>query len=171
MQVRIVGTGQMATDLSAVLSERGVAVKATTDFSGALEPVTTLVWLPDPLEPVGDLVSDLVALVDRSPAPARIVMHGVVGTADDAEPEQVGAWYHTDGKALVMEHLYAVKMIDELEYPYVIVRTPPTSGSGGKIKPEGQPITRSAVSRAATVALLVTAVQDDAYVNQSVGLG
>ena len=112
MQVRIIGGEKLVAPVAQALTEQGAAVTTTADFSGTLAPETTLVWLPNPLDPVGDLVADLVALVYRSPAPKRIVMHGVPGTADDASPEQVGAWFQTAGTSLVMEHLYAVKMID-----------------------------------------------------------
>ncbi|MEK1320667.1 hypothetical protein ACWNPI_10430 [Limosilactobacillus fermentum] len=171
MQVRIIGGEKLVAPVAQALTKQGAAVTTTADFSGTLAPETTLVWLPNPLDPVGDLVADLVALVDRSPAPKRIVMHGVPGTADDASPEQVGAWFQTAGTSLVMEHLYAVKMIDELEHPYVIVRTPPVTGRGGNVKGEGEPIQQATVGQEETVALITTAVTTEQYVNQSVGLG
>ncbi len=70
-----------------------------------------------------------------------------------------------------MEHLYAVKMIDELEHPYVIVRTPPVTGRGGNVKGEGELIQQATVGQEETVALITTAVTTEQYVNQSVGLG
>ena len=70
MQVRIIGGEKLVAPVAQALTEQGAAVTTTADFSGTLAPETTLVWLPNPLDPVGDLVADLVAF-SRSVAGAE----------------------------------------------------------------------------------------------------
>lgn len=123
MSNRIVNQGAPA--LTAAVGANLPAACVTTNFHGHLLLDQSIVWIPDPLSPVDQAVMDLVALVDRSAQqPAKLVMWSVPGTADDAEPAQVATWYGQQGPNLVQAHQYAIKMIDELELPYTIVRTP-----------------------------------------------
>ena len=108
-----------------------------------------LLWLADVDSPVDSTVFDLVDAVDSAAqAPGRIVLWSPAGTADDADDNQVVAWWGPDGKNLVLNYLYAIKMVDELELPYSVVRTVPI-GEGapsGQVVSEGEPLRGNAVN-------------------------
>lgn len=170
MSNRIVNQGAPA--LTAAVGANLPAACVTTNFHGHLLLDQSIVWIPDPLSPVDQAVMDLVALVDRSAQqPAKLVMWSVPGTADDAEPAQVATWYGQQGPNLVQAHQYAIKMIDELELPYTIVRTPPlTAGAGGQVVAEGVPLTPDPVGIDRVAAVIAAAATPTRFLNQSVGI-
>ncbi len=49
-------------------------------------------------------------------------MLSIAGTADDATNQQLQEWYGQQATQAVLAHQYAVKMIDEFELPYTIIR-------------------------------------------------
>ena len=120
-------------------------------------------WLPDFSAP--DLgVRNLVAAVDANPvAPQKIVMLSPAGIS----------WYGANAPTLLGDALYAVKMVDELELPYTVIRTLPVvrQGGGQKLSPEGEPMQGQATNQAALAHLFGTALQTAQYQNQSIGLG
>lgn len=130
-------------------------------------------WLPD--FSASDLgVRNLVAAVDANPvAPQKIVMLSPAGTADDADLDQLISWYGATAPTLLGDALYAVKMVDELELPYTVIRTLPVvrQGGGQKLSPEGEPMQGQATNQAALAHLFGTALQTAQYQNQSIGLG
>ena len=134
---------------------------------------TVLGWLPDFSAP--DLgVEKLVAAVDANPvAPQKIVMLSPAGTADDADLDQLISWYGANASTLLGDALYAVKMVDELELPYTVIRTLPVvrQGGGQKLSPEGEPMQGQATNQAVLAHLFGTALQTAQYQNQSIGLG
>lgn len=170
MSTRIINQG--APELTAAVLARLPKATQTTDFSGDIAADQSLVWLPDPFGPVDQQVVDLVALVDRSVNhPVKIVMHSVPGTADDADPAIVATWFGRPGSDLVMAHLYAVKMIDELELPYTIIRTPPlTAGDAGQLVGEGAAVIGRPVGIDQVAAVLAAAVTPANFCNQSLGI-
>lgn len=170
MPTRIINQGAPA--LAAAVAVALPDATLTNNFNGQLIVDQSLIWLPDPRGPVDQQVADLVALVDRSAIPpAKLVMWSVPGTADDAEPAAVAPWFGTRGSDLVLAHLYAVKMIDELEDPYTIVRTPPlTTGSAGRLVGEGHPVSGAAVGIDLVARTLARAARPATYRNQSLGI-
>ena len=147
-------------------------VNRQTTFPAQLPTGAVLGWLPDFTAP--DLgVTALVACVDRSTAvPTRIVLLSPAGTADDANIDQLISIYGESNYQFVMDAAYAVKMVDELEYPYTVVRTLPWVDENvtSQVINEGQPMTGTQVGKAALATLFYRALTTDSYLNQSVGL-
>lgn len=146
---------------------------ASTNFNVELKAGDTLCWLPLPGDMVDDEVQELAQLVDRSVfLPTRVVMLSIAGTADDASLAQAEKWYGEDARAKVMMHQYAIKMIDELELPYTIVRIPPLTDrvTSAKVVDEGQTMTGGPVGVAQVVTTLQTVLATDRYRNQSIGI-
>lgn len=142
-------------------------------FHFKLQSQDVLCWLPKPDDPVDQDVYDLVDLIDDSNVtPAKIVMLSIAGTADDATDGQLQKWYGKSALDMVLAHQYAIKMIDELEFPYVIVRALPIvpRETALKIIGEGQPLTGQAVGLAQAANVLKMALTTDQYRNQSVGI-
>ncbi|MFR0609988.1 saccharopine dehydrogenase related protein [Limosilactobacillus mucosae] len=170
---RIILIGQRNDGLSEYLLSLMPDAIVEPSFHFELQSQDVLCWLPQPDDPVDQDVYDLVDLIDDSNVqPAKIVMLSIAGTADDATNEQLQKWYGKPALDLVLGHQYAIKMIDELEFPYVIVRALPIvpRETALKIIDEGQMMTGQAVGLAQAAKVLKTALTTDQYRNQSVGI-
>lgn len=144
-----------------------------TNFKQELQADDVLCWLPLPSEPVDDEVQELVAMIDHNLfPPAKIVMLSIPGTADDASTDQVKTWFGKQGPQWVMAHQYAIKMIDELELPYTIIRSVPLidQPTHSRVLAEGQPMMGDHVGMDQLIQLLMTTLTTDRYRNQSIGL-
>lgn len=145
----------------------------STNFKVQLQSGDILCWLPKSNDYVDDEVQELADLIDQSVfLPAKIVMLSIPGTADDASLEQVEKWYGKSARTMVMMHQYAVKMIDEFEIPYTIVRIPPltVANTETKITAEGQVMDGGKVGIDQLVLLLQTVLKTNRYLNQSIGI-
>ncbi|WP_251573837.1 saccharopine dehydrogenase related protein [Limosilactobacillus agrestimuris] len=145
----------------------------STNFKVQLQSGDILCWLPKPNDYVDDEVQELADLIDQSVfLPTKIVMLSIPGTADDASLEQVGKWYGKSARTMIMMHQYAVKMIDEFEIPYTIVRVPPltVANTETKITAEGQAMDGGKVGIDQLVLLLQTVLKTNRYLNQSIGI-
>ncbi|MBB1062694.1 saccharopine dehydrogenase related protein [Limosilactobacillus fastidiosus] len=144
-----------------------------TNFKVQLRSGDILCWLPKPNDYVDDEAQELAGLIDKSTfLPAKIVMLSIPGTADDASLEQVERWYGKSARALIMMHQYAVKMIDEFEIPYTIVRVPPLISTSTEIRitAEGEAMSGDKVGINQVVLLLQTVLKTNRYLNQSIGI-
>lgn len=133
----------------------------------------TICWLPEVADQVDEQVQLLVDLIDQAPAkPAKIIVWSPAGTADDAHMNQLPKWWGPNWRAILAAYLYMVKMIDELEFPYTVVRSLPIDrhSRGGKVFAEGQQLTGESVGLDAVVNTVIQACQGK-YTNQSVGVG
>lgn len=160
---------RLASEIMKIADDAVVA----TNFKVDLHAGDLLCWLPLPGEPVDDQVQDLVTLIDQSVfLPQKIVMLSIAGTADDADSEQVKTWFGQQGPQWVMAHQYAIKMIDELELPYTIIRTLPLTDATtqSRLVAEGQPMIGDQVGIDQLVHLLSQILLTDRYRNQSIGL-
>ena len=140
---------------------------------GQTEPSDIICWLPADNSRVDLAVGDLVALLDHSAAqPAKIIMKSIAGTADDASDQQLTSWYGENAQQMVMDHLYAIKMIDELEYPYTVIRTLPLVEQpiDRSVMKEGQQFSGKNSSLQITSQLMKKAIMTDEFQNQSVGI-
>ena len=99
-------------------------------------------------------------------------MLSIPGTADDADDQQIVKWFGSKGRSWVMAHQYAVKMIDELELPYTIVRAVPLTNQDTTsiVVPEEHSLTGSQVGINQVAQVLKTALTTDRYRNQSIGV-
>ena len=99
-------------------------------------------------------------------------MLSIPGTADDASLEQVEKWYGKDARSMIMMHQYAVKMIDEFEIPYTIVRIPPLmlTNTSVSVIGEGQPMTGNKLGINQLVSIFQTVLETNRYLNQSIGI-
>lgn len=170
---RIVLIGQRTDRLIEQLHERLPEAIVEPSFHFKLQSQDTLCWLPMANDPVDQDVYDLVDLIDDShETPKKIVMLSIAGTADDAAKEQLESWYGKSALDTVLAHQYAIKMIDELEFPYVIVRSLPIvpRETALKIVDEGQPLTGQAVGLKQAAQVLKAALTTDRYYNQSIGI-
>ena len=130
-------------------------------------------WLPIVQDPVDQQVQSVVAAIDQAQAkPARIVVWSPAGTADDATPTQLAKWWGKDWRQIWSSYLYMVKMIDELEYPYTVVRSLPLAAHGpqGVLYREGEPIKGQTVA-IQDVAKTVVAACQGKWPNESIGVG
>ncbi len=99
-------------------------------------------------------------------------MLSIPGTADDASLEQVEKWYGKDARSMIMAHQYAIKMIDEFEIPYTIVRIPPLTltNTSVSVVDEGQPMTGDKLGINQLVLIFQTVLETNRYLNQSIGI-
>lgn len=130
-------------------------------------------WLTNDKLRVDQEVNEMVTMLDHWHAhPAKIVMKSVAGTADDATKQQLTEWYGADGRQLVADHLYAIKMIDELEFPYTIVRTLPLTDQQvhRELTAEGQPMVGQFSNIDNVAQVIAKACSPDQFRNVSIGI-
>ena len=145
----------------------------STNFKVQFQSGDILCWLPKPSEYVDDEVQELADLIDQSTFfPIKIIMLSIPGTADDASLEQVEKWYGKDARSMIMAHQYAIKMIDEFEIPYTIVRIPPLTlmNTSVSVVGEGQPMTGDKLGINQLVSIFQTVLETNRYLNQSIGI-
>lgn len=129
-------------------------------------------WLPQINDPVDDQVQEIVNALDQAKVqPAKIVVWSPAGTADDAHPDQLRQWWGPDWRNIIAAYLYMVKMIDELEYPYTVVRSVPIAekAPAGKLVAEGQLMTGQSVNLQMVADTLSKACQGQ-FTNESIGV-
>lgn len=165
---------QHQDQLTAALKDRlaPAPVAVYPQFAHELPDHAILCWLAPLQAPVDELVMGLVQLVDAGKAPAKIVMLAAAGICDDVDQAGLTQLYGDDYDNLVFAHQYAVKMVDELEIPYTIIRVLQIVDQPGKatLTAENQPLASLQVSQDQLVATLASAMTTDRLVNQSVGL-
>jgi hypothetical protein len=145
----------------------------STNFKAQFRAGDVLCWLPLPNDYVDDEVQELATLIDKSIfLPTKIIMLSIPGTADDASLEQVEKWYGKNARSMIMSHQYAIKMIDEFEIPYTIIRIPPlvTDDTSAKIIAEGQQMSGDQLGINQLIPVLQTAIETNHYLNQSIGI-
>ena len=170
---RIIIVNQGATNLCHAVQNRLPKAIVYTDFHWQPQSDDIICWLPDDECRVDLAVSDLVTMLDENGVqPAKIIMKSVAGTADDAETNQISEWYGEGGSTMVMDHLYAIKMIDELEFPYTIVRTLPltTHKVHRQLMMEGKPFSGQTSNIEQVADVIAKATQLEWFKNQSIGI-
>lgn len=170
---RVVIVSQRHDQLVPLIMKKVPDAVAVTNFKTELQAGDILCWLPTLDEFVDDKVQELVRLIDHSVfLPAKIIMLSLAGTADDASESQIQQWYGRRGQQLILAHQYAVKMIDELELPYTIIRTVPltTVATSSRVVAEGKKIYGRQVGLMQLAELIEQVVVTDDYRNQSIGL-
>lgn len=170
---RIVLVSQRHDRLISTIMKNVPDAVAATNFKLELQAGDVLCWLPQATEYVDDEVQELAALVDRSLfLPAKIVMLSVAGTADDADEKQLKQWYGKQAMQIVLAHQYAIKMIDELELPYTIIRALPLTDKKTTVQlvSEGTPLRGEKVGVEQVAAVVERAVTTADFHNQSVGV-
>lgn len=130
-------------------------------------------WLANDKLRVDQEVNEMVTMLDHWHVhPAKIVMKSVAGTADDATDQQLTKWYGADSRQLVADHLYAIKMIDELEFPYTIVRALPLTDQPvqRQLTAEGQPMVGQFSNIDDVAQVIAEACSPDQLKNVSIGI-
>lgn len=144
-----------------------------TDFNWVPTEGDIICWLPADNLRVDLAVGRFAKMIDQAQVkPAKIIMKSIAGTADDASWEQLDKVYGKTSQNLVMDHLYAVKMIDELEFPYTIIRTLPLSETGIRrsVLAEGEKFSGQTSNYRSAAQLIVKATELNTYKNESVGI-
>lgn len=170
---RVVVISQRHDRLTRLIMENSYDAVATTSFNFTIKQGDILCWLPLPNEPVDDEVQDLAALIDNSIfLPAKIVMLSIAGSADDAEEDQLKRWYGKQAVQDVLTHQYAIKMIDEFEIPYTIIRALPLTAEETSIQllDEGQPMHGTAIGEQQAAATILRVLSSDKFNNHSIGI-
>jgi len=132
----------------------------------------TLVWLPT-IATVDEDVFNLVDAIDQHKiTPTKIVMLAVAGINDEVNPEKLEQRFGHQFGDTILAYQYAVKMIDELELPYTIIRAAQVVAdkTTSVISNEGQPVQGTKIGAAVLVDLIVSAALTDQYLNQSIGI-
>ena len=159
--------------LSQLIMKKMYDAVAVSSLKVSFQQGDQLCWLPEINAPVDEDVQALAAQIDRAVfTPQKIVMLSMVGTADDATPEQVQRWYGKGAQEYLWAHQYAIKMIDELELPYTVIRSLPltATASPAVITSEGQAVTGKGVSEETLAGVIEQALLTDRYRNQSIGI-
>lgn len=170
---RVVFVSQRHDQLLATLMKKVPDAVATTSFKFDLQQGDVICWLPMVEEFVDDEVQELATLIDHSLfPPTKIVMLSIAGIADDATKSQLHDWYGTQAMQAVLAHQYAVKMIDEFELPYTIIRSLPIIKTAAKIKvvDEGEKLIGAGVGIKQLARVVEQAVTTDDFRNQSIGI-
>lgn len=170
---RIVIVSRRHDKLVSTVMKKVPEAVALTNFKFEIQNGDVLCWLPTVNEAVDDEVQELAALLDHSLfLPAKIVMLSIAGTADDATNQQLQEWYGRQAPQIVFAHQYAIKMLDEFELPYTIVRALPivSDETTLKIVDEGKPLQGEGIGIAQVAQVIKRAVTTDDFKNQSVGV-
>lgn len=173
MMSRIVIVSRRHDKLVSTVMKKVPEAVALTNFKFEIQNGDVLCWLPTVNEAVDDEVQELAALLDHSLfLPAKIVMLSIAGTADDATNQQLQEWYGKQATQIVFAHQYAIKMIDEFELPYTIVRALPiiSNETTLKIVDEGKSLQGERIGMAQVAQVIKRAVTTDDFKNQSVGI-
>lgn len=170
---RVVLVDSREDELALKIMKKVPDAVVSTNFRVQFQSGDILCWLPKPSDYVDDEVHELADLIDQSTfLPIKIIMLSVPGTADDASLEQVEKWYGKDARSMIMTHQYAIKMIDEFEIPYTIVRVPPLTSANTSVSVvgEGQPMTSGKLGINQLVSVFQTVLETNRYLNQSIGI-
>lgn len=133
----------------------------------------TLCWLPLPGDPVDEEVQELAYLIDRSVfLPTKIIMLSLPGTADDINEDELVEWYGKKAIGWLMAHQYAIKMIDEFEIPYTIIRTPliVDHETTVEVVGEGEAFPGREIGLPQLVNLMTDTIESQRYRNRSIGI-
>lgn len=159
--------------LSQLIMKKMYDAVAVSNFKLEFQRGDQLCWLPQLSDPVDDEVQELATLIDQSIfIPRKIVMLSMAGTADDASPDQLKHWYGKNAQEYLWAHQYAIKMVDELELPYTIIRALPSKPGNMKavITEEGQPLHGDGVSEEALAQVIEQVLSTNRYNGQSIGV-
>lgn len=170
---RTVIVSQRHDQLSQLIMRKRYDAVAVSNFKLEFQRGDQLCWLPRVSEPVDDEVQELANLIDRSLfVPSKIVMLSMVGTADDATSDQLHQWYGKNAQEYLWAHQYAIKMIDELEFPYTIIRALPLTATAAPaaITNEGQAVSGQGVSEAELAGIIDRVLSTDQYNGKSIGV-
>lgn len=170
---RVVIVSRRHDQLAKMIMEKSYDAVVATNFKIEFQQGDQLCWLPLPGEAVDDEVQELATLIDQSVfLPTKIVMLAIAGSADDASPAQLTKWYGKNAVEDALAYQYAVKMIDEFEIPYTIIRALPLGDHGGPVKviDEGEKMTDGQVGVQAAAEVILTALSSTKYRNQSIGI-
>ena len=90
----------------------------------------------------------------------------------EVEEPRLQQWWGSDYQNLVLDYQYAIKMIDELELPYTIVRTTPIviNATTAVISNEGTGINGDRIGQSQLAEVLSEACQPNRYLNQTIGI-
>lgn len=167
-QLSLVGTSKLSAAVAQLLDQSAAISFEDLTISGN----QIICWLPKVADPVDEQVQDLVDMIDQAHnQPEKIVVWSPAGTADDAQPDQLQQWWGPEWRNIIAAYLYMVKMIDELEYPYTVVRSLPVTAAGpaGKLVAEGKSMTGQTVSLESVADAVVAACRGK-YTNESIGV-
>lgn len=173
---RVVIVNTRHDSLAAALMKLVPDAVAASSFHLTLEERDVLCWLPAASDPVDDQVNALAHLLDESVMqPSRIIMLSIGGTEDGTAAAQLKQWYGHNALGKVMAYQYAIKMIDELELPYTVVRTAPldektTSQQKTAIVASDADLVGHKLGIPALASFLDLIIENDVYTNRSVGL-
>ncbi|WP_137598132.1 NAD(P)H-binding protein [Paucilactobacillus kaifaensis] len=133
---------------------------------------TDLIWLPNAASVDNDVFELVDAIDQRKINPQKIVMLAVAGINDEVEPTQLEQRFGSQYSDTILAYQYAVKMIDELELPYTVIRAAKTivEPTTSVISNEGQPILGTQIGERQLALLVAKAVLTDQYLNQSIGI-
>ncbi|MEY8441117.1 saccharopine dehydrogenase related protein [Lactobacillaceae bacterium 24-114] len=143
------------------------------NFDVEIDQGDTLCWLPLPGDPVDEEVQELATLIDHSVfLPTKIIMLSLPGTADDTSEDELVNWYGKKVIGWLMAHQYAIKMIDEFEIPYTIIRTPLIINheTTVEIVDEGKPLSSREIGLPQLVTLITEVIKSQRYQNRSIGI-
>lgn len=170
---RIVFISHRHDDLVPTIIKKVPEAVALTSFKFEIQRGDVLCWLPTINEYVDDEVQELAELLDHSLfLPSKIVMLSIAGTADDATNQQLQEWYGQQATQAVLAHQYAIKMIDEFELPYTIIRALPITNDETPVRivNEGEALNGKEIGLIQVAQLIERAVTTDDFRNQSIGI-
>src|SRR5699024_6476458 len=139
-----------------------------TSFKFEVQSGDILCWLTTVNEYVDDEVQELAELIDHSLfLPSKIVMLSIAETADDATNQQLQEWYGQQENQNILAQQYAVKMIDEFEFPYTIIRALPITNEETSLKvvSEGNPLEGKEIGLGQVAQIIEQAVTTDDFRN------
>ena len=145
-------------------------LKATAELQQALAGVDVVYGnLTDP-----DVDQKIELIFDALRANHQTLSRFIFVTAAGVNGELIDQRPLTaEQRELRWQQQYAIKIIDEAEIDYTIIRQSPlTSGQplDVKVYPEGQPMPMGTVTAASVANVSVAAITTDQFVNESIGL-
>jgi hypothetical protein len=156
----------------ATLIKPTVLESVTVNSFDQLQQDDILLWLPNDSD-VDQQVFGLIDTIDGKQIKlSKIVMLSIAGVNGEVEEPRLQQWWGSDYQNLVLDYQYAIKMIDELELPYTIVRTTPIviNATTAVISNEGTGINGDRIGQSQLAEVLSEACQPNRYLNQSIGI-
>lgn len=162
---------QMNNDLAAMTVDKFEDYDSDNGFS-KLKNDDTLLWLPNLLNVESQVFKLIDVIDDQNLKLNKIVMLAIAGVNGEILTDQQEKLWGSDFENLILDSQYAIKMIDELEMPYTIVRIPivVNEETAVEISNEGSQFKGSQIGLHQLADVVVEACLTDHYLNQSIGV-
>ncbi|CUS25550.1 hypothetical protein FC70_GL001061 [Paucilactobacillus oligofermentans DSM 15707 = LMG 22743] len=162
---------QMNNDLAAMTVDKFEDYDLDNVFS-KLKNDDILLWLSNSSNVESQVFKLIDVIDDQNLKLKKMVMLVIAGVNGEIMIDQQEKLWGPDFENLILDSQYAIKMIDELEMPYIIVRIPivVNEETAVEISNEGSQFKGNQIGLHQLADVVVEACLTDHYLNQSIGV-